>query len=205
MRGCVACRSRLGPGWFGRLARLARMRRMPAPARAQQVPGALGITLHLKDHGRARQGPPRWRRRTWLAGASTWRDMTRRDQQWARTWRGLTPSIQICRSAGNSNLATAYKKEEATVVAYLALIQNHAFAYLCPVSSSQDLAVLASSLGELTANVSPPYLKTVFSQSREHRRSAALVSDRSTRVQSQSGYLGHDTPSVTSLNHQNAC
>ena len=38
-------------------ARRAQMRRMPAPARAQQVPGGtstLGITLHLKDYGWAK-------------------------------------------------------------------------------------------------------------------------------------------------------
>ena len=96
MRGCVACQSRLRPGWFGRLARRVRIRRMPAPARAQQVQeetSTLGITLHLKDYGRARRGLQKWRRRTWLAGASARRDMARRDWQWARTRRGPTPSI----------------------------------------------------------------------------------------------------------------
>ena len=42
-------------GGTGRRARRARMRHVPAPARAQQVPGGastLGITHHLKDHGR---------------------------------------------------------------------------------------------------------------------------------------------------------
>ncbi len=46
--------------------------------------------------------------------------------------------------AGNLNLATVYNKEEATVVAYFVQLQNHAIAYLCPVSSSQDLAVFAA-------------------------------------------------------------
>ena len=93
--------------------RRARMRRMPAPARALQVPGrtsTLGIAHHLKDYGRAGQGPPRWRRRTWIDGAPARRDMTRRDRQWARTRRGLTPDIQICRSQGIQTLATAYNR-----------------------------------------------------------------------------------------------
>ena len=88
VRGCVACRSRLGPGRFGRQARRGRMRRMPEPTRAQQVPGGTstpGINLHIKDHGRMGRGPLRWRRRSWLAGASARRDMTCRDRQWART------------------------------------------------------------------------------------------------------------------------
>ena len=54
-------------GGTGVLTRRARMRRMPAPARAQQVPGrtsTLGIAHHLKDYGRTGQGPPGWRRRT---------------------------------------------------------------------------------------------------------------------------------------------
>ena len=83
--------------------RRARMRRMPAPARAQQVQGrtsTLGIAHHLKDYGRTGQGPPGWRRRTWLDGAPARRDMTRRIRQWGRTRRGLTPDIQICRSQG---------------------------------------------------------------------------------------------------------
>ena len=92
VRGCVACRRRLGP---------------------KQVPGrtsTLGIAHHLKDYGRTGQGPPRWRRRTWLDGAPARRDMTRRDRQWARTRRGLTPDIQICRSQGIQTRATAYKR-----------------------------------------------------------------------------------------------
>jgi hypothetical protein len=74
VRGCVACRRRPGPeGGLGGghgvrgLGRVA-CRSRPGP---QQVPGGsstLGITHHLKDYGRTGQGPPRWRRRTWLAG-----------------------------------------------------------------------------------------------------------------------------------------
>ena len=92
----------------------ARMRHMPAPARAQQVPGRSstpGITRHLKGYGRTGQGPPRWRRRTWLDGAPARRDMTRRVRQWGRTRRGLTPDIQICRSQGIQTRATAYKRD----------------------------------------------------------------------------------------------
>jgi hypothetical protein len=50
---------------------------------------------------------------------------------------------------------------------------------------SLDLAVLASSLGELTANVSSLLLETVTEQSKEQHRSAASVCNRSTRFQSQ--------------------
>ena len=42
--------------------RRARMRRMPAPARAQQAPGrtsTLGIAHHLKDYGRTGSDRPR--------------------------------------------------------------------------------------------------------------------------------------------------
>jgi hypothetical protein len=92
VRGCVTCRRRLGP---------------------KQVPGrtsTLGIAHHLKDYGWTGQGPPGWRRRTWLDGAPARRDMTRRYRQWVRTRRGLTPEIQICRSQGIQTLATAYKR-----------------------------------------------------------------------------------------------
>ena len=102
VRACVACRRRPGPGWSGRHARRARMRRMPAPVRAERAQGGtspLGIDHHLEDYGRMDQGPQGWRRRTWLAGASSRRVMIRRDRQWARTRRDLTPH--------NSNMSFA--------------------------------------------------------------------------------------------------
>ena len=115
VRGCVACRRRPGPGRLGRRARRARMRHVPAPARAQQVPGGtstLGIALHLKDYGRTRQGPPRWRRRTRLAGASARRDVTCRDRQWERTrMRTLHHTFEYAVVCWGIRIpATAYKK-----------------------------------------------------------------------------------------------
>ena len=84
-------------------ARRARMRRMPAPARAEQAQegtSPLGINPHPKDYGRMDQGPQGWRRRTWLAGASTRRVMIRRDRQWARTrMRPYTAQFKSCRLA----------------------------------------------------------------------------------------------------------
>ena len=145
VRGCVACRRRPRPGRLGRRARRARMRRVPAPARTQQVPGGtstLGITHHLKDYGRAGQGPPRWRRRTWLAGASARRDMTRRHRQWARTRRGLTPSISDMPFAGNSTQQRCTRRG-ATEVAHLVLTNNTTLCSCVPVPPSLDLAVLA--------------------------------------------------------------
>ena len=90
-------------GGTGVRTRRARMRRMPAPARAQEVPGrtsTLGTAHPLKDYGRTGRGPPRWGRRTWLDGAPARRDMTRRDRQCEGTRRDLTPDIQICRLQG---------------------------------------------------------------------------------------------------------
>ena len=151
------------------------------------------------------RGPLRWRRRTWLAGASARRDMTCRDRQWAKTqMRPYTALLNMTLLQGIRIPATAYKKESNESCSTRANTEPRLCVLLCPVSPSPDLAVLAFSLGELTANVLL-LLKTVISQSREQHRSAASVSDRSTRVQSQSGYLCPDTQSVTSLNHQNVC
>ena len=47
-------------GGTGRRTRRARMRRMPAPARAERAQGGtspLGIDHHLEDYGRMDQGP----------------------------------------------------------------------------------------------------------------------------------------------------
>ena len=49
-----------------------------------------------------------------------------------------------CRFAGNSNPSNGSIERGATLFAYHVLLQFHAFAYLCPVSVSWDLAALIS-------------------------------------------------------------
>ena len=91
-------------GGTGQQTRRARMRRMPAPARAQQVPGGtstLGITHHLKDYGRVGRGPPRWRKRN-MARRDFGKE--RHDAPGSAVGKDLDEAlhhtIQICRSAG---------------------------------------------------------------------------------------------------------
>ena len=156
-------------GRTGRQTRRARMRRMPAPARAQMAwaaspacadashagagpgrasPGGtspLGVTHHLKDYGRMDQGPPRWRRRTWLAGASARRVMIRRDRQWARTrMRPYTAQSKyaVCRGIRSSSNGSI--RRGATVVAHHVPLQFHTVVYLRPVPVCSDLAALIS-------------------------------------------------------------
>ena len=44
------------------------------------------FNIWIKDHDRMGRGPRMWRRRSWLVGASSRRDMVRRDRQWTRPY-----------------------------------------------------------------------------------------------------------------------
>ena len=151
---------------------------MPAPARARlaraarpvcadashactgQGPASPGKNINPGHHSssqglRQGLGPPRWRRRTWLAGASARRDATRRGRQCARDLdEALTPhnsNMPFCR--GIKPKQRCIRKGSNRCCLPRANTEPRLRVHLCPVSPSPDLAVLASSLGELAANV----------------------------------------------------
>ena len=113
-----------GPGGMSGVRGCGACRRRPGPSGSQGGTSPLGIDHHPEDYGRMDQGPQGWRRRTWLAGASTRRVMIRRDRQWARTrMRPYTTQSKyaVCRGIRSSSNGSI--RRGATVVAHHVPIQ----------------------------------------------------------------------------------